>query len=155
MFEWLGYRDFFIDIACNARRSGLVHVSTVSAGEQIVAANFALTFHGNYDYVLAGYDDGETAACSPGTIHLQELMRYCTERNFKTFDFNIGDEPYKHEWFDTEVKLFDHVVPMTLRGWGAMALMRSLRMLKRFIKHHPSIWPAIRRARSIVGGLRR
>ncbi len=105
MFEWPGYRDFFLDMASDPRRQTLVHVSSISVGSTIVAASFGLTLHGNYDYVLAGYAMGEFEAASPGTIHLQELMRYFIERGFTTFDFNIGDEPYKREWCDTETKI--------------------------------------------------
>jgi CelD/BcsL family acetyltransferase involved in cellulose biosynthesis len=154
MFEWPGYRDFYIDLATDPKRHGLVHVSNVSVGGTIVAASFGLTMHGNYDYVLAGYSMGEMEACSPGTIHLQELMKLFLERGFTTFDFNIGDEPYKREWFDVETKMYDYLAPATLRGHVAAALMRVSREIKRFIKRNPSIWPVIRKARSLIGSLR-
>jgi CelD/BcsL family acetyltransferase involved in cellulose biosynthesis len=154
MFEWPGYRDFYIDLATDPKRRGLVHVSNVSVGGTIVAASFGLTMHGNYDYVLAGYSMGEMGACSPGTVHLQELMKLFLERGFTTFDFNIGDEPYKREWFDVETKMYDYVAPATLRGHAAAAMMRVSREIKRFIKRNPSIWPVIRKVRSLIGSLR-
>ena len=154
MFEWPGYRDFFLDLACDPQRRELVHVSRVSVGGAIVAASIGLTLHGNYDYVLAGYSTGEMEACSPGTVHLQELMRHFLERGFTTFDFNIGDEPYKREWFDVETKMYDYVAPATLRGWMAATVMRVSRVAKRFIKRNPSVWPMIRKARSLLGALR-
>jgi CelD/BcsL family acetyltransferase involved in cellulose biosynthesis len=154
MFEWPGYRDFYINLATNPRRHGLVHVSNVSVGGRIIAASFGLTMHGNYDYVLAGYSTGEMEACSPGAIHLQELMKLFLERGFTTFDFNIGDEPYKREWFDVETKMYDYMSAATLRGRAAAAMMRAWREIKRFVKHNPSIWPAIRKARSLIGSLR-
>jgi CelD/BcsL family acetyltransferase involved in cellulose biosynthesis len=154
MFEWPGYRDFYVDMATDPKRHGLVHVSNVSVGGTIVAASFGLTMHGNYDYVLAGYGIGEMGACSPGTVHLQELMKLFLERGFTTFDFNIGDEPYKREWFDVEAKMYDYVAPATLRGHVAASTMRISREIKRFIKRNPSIWPLIRKARSLIGSLR-
>jgi CelD/BcsL family acetyltransferase involved in cellulose biosynthesis len=154
MFEWPGYRDFYIDLATDPKRHGLVHVSNISVGGTIVAASFGLTMHRNYDYVLAGYSMGEMEACSPGTIHLQELMKLFLERGFTTFDFNIGDEPYKREWFDVETKMYDYVAPATLRGQAAAAMMRVSRAIKRFVKRNPSIWPVIRKARSLIGSLR-
>jgi CelD/BcsL family acetyltransferase involved in cellulose biosynthesis len=154
MFEWPGYRDLYIDLATDPKRHGLVHVSNVSVGGMIVAASFGLTMHGNYDYVLAGYSMGEMEACSPGTIHLQELMKLFLERGLTTFDFNIGDEPYKREWFDVETKMYDYVAAATLRGHAAAAMIRVSREIKRFIKRNPSIWPMIRKARSLIGSLR-
>lgn len=155
LFEKPGYRDFYRDLASDPKCRDLVHVSSVKMGSTIVATSFGLTFHGNYDYVLAGYTGGELESCSPGTIHLQELMRYFLERGFNTFDFNIGDAPYKREWCDLELKLYDHVAPVTLKGWSAAVVLKLARALKRFIKQNPSIWPMVRKARSLVGALRR
>jgi CelD/BcsL family acetyltransferase involved in cellulose biosynthesis len=147
LFERPGYRDFYLDLASDPKCRDFVHVSSVKIGSTIIAASFGLTFHGNYDYVLAGYSGGELESCSPGTIHLQELMRYFLERGFKTFDFNIGDAPYKREWCDLELKLYDHVAPITLKGWSVAVVMRLSRVLKRYIKRNPSIWPMVRKAR--------
>ncbi|HEY0224584.1 MAG TPA: GNAT family N-acetyltransferase [Pseudolabrys sp.] len=155
MFERPGYRDFFMDVASDPRRHGLVHVSSIKVGSAVAAASFGLTNHGNYDYVLAGYASGEMEACSPGTVHLQELMRHFIERGFKTFDFNIGDEPYKHEWCDTELKLYDYLSPATVLGWADATAMTMARRLKRFVKRNPSIWPLVRKARAAIGSLRR
>ena len=105
--------------------------------------------------VLAGYAMGEFEASSPGTIQLQELMKLFLERGFKTFDFNIGDEPYKREWCDTETKFYDYVSPVTAAGWTVATAMQVTRAAKRFIKRNPSIWPIIRKARSVLGSLRR
>jgi CelD/BcsL family acetyltransferase involved in cellulose biosynthesis len=155
MFERPGYRDFFLDLATDPRRQSLVHVSSVSVGPNIVAASLGLTFNGNYDYVIAGYQTGELEACSPGTVHLQELMQHFIERGFKTFDFNIGDEPYKREWCDYELKFYDYLSPATFAGWAAVVVITMSRMLKRFVKRNPSIWPVIRKARSLIGSFRR
>jgi CelD/BcsL family acetyltransferase involved in cellulose biosynthesis len=155
IFERPGYRDFYLDLASDPKCRELVHVSSVKVGSDIVAASFGLTFHDNYDYVLAGYRGGELEACSPGTVHLQELMRYFLERGFKTFDFNIGDAPYKREWCDLELKLYDYAAPRTLLGWSVAFAARAARGLKRFIKRSPSIWPLARKARSLIGSLRR
>lgn len=153
MFDRPGYREFFIDVASNPHCYGVVHTSSV--GSKIVATSLGLIFHGNYDYVLASYAGAEFARYSPGTIHLYELMRYSLEREFKTFDFNIGDEPYKREWFDVEVKLYDHVSPATLRGWMAATTLRSARVAKRFVKRNPRVWSLFRKARAMLGTLRR
>ena len=83
------------------------------------AANFGLMFRGRYYYILAGYDDGELARFGPGAIQLMDVMRYAIEHGCKLFDFTIGDEPYKREWCDIEIKLCDYVAPASLRGWLA------------------------------------
>jgi CelD/BcsL family acetyltransferase involved in cellulose biosynthesis len=86
---------------------------------------------------------------------MQELMQYFIERGFKTFDFNIGDEPYKREWCDVEIKLYDHLGPATFAGWIAAIATKAYRVHLRLIKRNESIWPVIRRVRSWLGILRR
>ena len=83
------------------------------------AANFGLMFRGRYYYILAGYDDGELARFGPGAVQLMDVMRYAIEHGCKLFDFTIGDEPYKREWCDIEIRLCDYVSPASLRGWLA------------------------------------
>ncbi|MEI9805489.1 MAG: GNAT family N-acetyltransferase [Pseudolabrys sp.] len=122
IFEFPGYRDFFLEIAS---RQDLVHVSSITIDDKIIAASFGLTFHGNYDYVVAGYDNIEFEAFSPGAIHLQELIRHFLEHGFKTFDFNIGDEPYKRRWFDLELMLYDYLAPASSVGVLAAASIRA------------------------------
>jgi CelD/BcsL family acetyltransferase involved in cellulose biosynthesis len=152
LFEKPGYRDFHMELATKCR--GLVHVSSVKVGLTIVAASFGLMFHGNYDYMLAGYATGELEACSPGTIHLQALMRHFLERGFKTFDFNIGDAPYKREWYDLELKLYDYAAPGSVQGWLAAAVTSGLRQLKGYVKRHPWLYPMVVKTRAAVGRLR-
>jgi CelD/BcsL family acetyltransferase involved in cellulose biosynthesis len=155
MFERPGYRDFFLDVATGAQSARLTHLSCIQVGNVIAAANFGLVFRGNYNYLLAGYDDGELARFGPGSIQLLEIMRYAIEQGIKVFDFTIGDEPYKREWCDTELHLYDYVAPATMRGLAVAAPMLAKRVLKRHIRQSPRIWAAVRKARKLASSLRR
>ena len=155
MFEWPGYRDFFVEMASRPQSRGLTHVSRFDVGSVTAAANYGLMFRGRYYYILAGYDDGELARFGPGSAQLMDLMRYSIEAGIKQFDFTIGDEPYKREWCDVEVKLFDQVSPASLRGWVIAGPMMGLRLFKRWVKRTPAVWSAVRKARAILGSLRR
>lgn len=154
MFEWPGYRDFFIDLANGAQSGRLVHVSRFEVGSAIAAANFGLTFRGRYYYILAGYDDGELARFGPGTAQLQDLLQYSFQHGIEQFDFTIGDEPYKREWCDVETKLYDQVSPATWRGWLAAGPLIVLRLVKRWVKRNPKVWSVVRKLRARLGSLR-
>ena len=52
----------------------------------------------------------------PGSLQLLQMLQYSIERGLKVFDFTIGDEPYKREWSDIEMRLYDHVSFATPRG---------------------------------------
>jgi CelD/BcsL family acetyltransferase involved in cellulose biosynthesis len=148
MFEWPGYREFFHDMGNHPR---LVHVCRLDVGTKTVAANFGLTFRDTYYYVLAGYDDGELAKFGPGMALLHDLLRYSIEAGLKIFDFTIGDEPYKREWFDAETRLYDCVTPATWRGSLVAMPLAAVRRVKRRIKQDATLWARVRKLRTLVG----
>jgi CelD/BcsL family acetyltransferase involved in cellulose biosynthesis len=152
MFELPGYRDFFLDLATG---SSLAHLSRVDVGDDVAAANFGLVFRGTYIYFLAGYNDGEVGRFGPGAFQLMEMLRYSIERGLKVFDFTIGDEPYKHDWCDAEMRLYEFVSPATLRGWLVVTPAMAMRSLKRHVRQTPAIWAIVRKARMWAGSLRR
>jgi CelD/BcsL family acetyltransferase involved in cellulose biosynthesis len=79
------------------------------------------------------------------------LLRHAIECGLARFDFTVGDEPYKRDWSDLELKLFDYVAAVTLRGVAMMAMTRAYRSTKRFIKQSPILWPAFSKARAFTG----
>ena len=69
MFEWPGYRDFFLDMATGAQSARLTHVSRLDVGAEVAAANFGLMFRGTYIYcsrdtTTANWDALGLARCS-------------------------------------------------------------------------------------------
>lgn len=153
MFARPGWREFFLDVAVNPATRHLVHVSRIRIGEHCAAANLGLTFGGAYYHMLASYDDGELSRYGPGALHLRELLAYAIGRGLRRFDFTIGDEPYKREWSDSAVTLWDYRTVATLRGWPAFCRAALLRPLKRFIKQTPWAWRVVSHARALRGRL--
>ena len=151
IFARPGHREFYLDLATSAQTPGLVHVSRLEIGSTFAAVNLGLEFRGGYSHVLASYDDGTLARFGPGAAHLHELMRYALERGCTYFDFTIGDEPYKRDWCDVELKLYDHVAAATTRGRAAAALLDAARALKRRIKQSSLLWPLVIRLRAAFG----
>ena len=130
----------------------LFHISRIEVGETWVAANFAIVFGDCYYHVLASYD--ETAAMShygPGALHLRELLAHAIKLGLRRFDFTIGDEPYKQEWSDSSLELFDYSTAATWRGWPSSLLSHGRRRIKRFIKQTPIAWRLVSFIRSALG----
>lgn len=151
LFAKPGHSEFFREIAANR---DMVHISRLDVGAVKAACNLGLIFRGCYSHVLASYDAGEVSKYGPGAAHLHDLMAYAIERKCNVFDFTIGDERYKRDWSDTELKLFDHVSAATLRGWPAVLASVGFTKLKRFIKQTPAVWDAFQKARAFVGSLK-
>jgi CelD/BcsL family acetyltransferase involved in cellulose biosynthesis len=152
LFARPGYPEFYRDLAI-ARRD-LVHVSRLDVGSVPAAVNYGLTFRGCYYHVLASYTDHELSKFGPGAAHLHDLMGYAIGHGCNKFDFTIGDERYKRDWCDTELKLFDRVVIATARGALVAGPLLAARTVKRWIKQTPMVWNAYTRARSLLGLLR-
>ncbi len=148
LFARPGFADFFRAVAADA----VVHVSRLDVGEVVAAANLGLIFRGRYYHVLASYENGPTARFGPGVAHLRCLMRYAIEQGCNLFDFTIGDEPYKREWSDTEMALYDHHSAVTWRGWFVSLLTAVLARVKRTIKQTPALWKLFTRLRARLAG---
>jgi CelD/BcsL family acetyltransferase involved in cellulose biosynthesis len=155
IFAKPGYREFFREVATDPRTRHLVHVSRLDTGDTFAAINLGLIFRDHYYHVLASYDGGEVSKFGPGAAHLHDLLRHAIERKCSVFDFTIGDERYKRDWSDIQLKLFDHAAAVTPRGWPVVVGSRALGALKRCIKQTPAIWKAYSAARAFIGSLRK
>jgi CelD/BcsL family acetyltransferase involved in cellulose biosynthesis len=152
LFARPGYRAFWTDVATTLR--GIIHVSRLDVGSTIAATSLGLTHRGCYYLVLSSYHDGEVMRFGPGRAHLHELLRHAIEHGIRDFDFTIGDESYKRDWADIEVRLYDHLQAATLRGAVVVAMIGAFRRTKRLIKTTPALWRAYSKAREIARFLR-
>jgi CelD/BcsL family acetyltransferase involved in cellulose biosynthesis len=155
IFARPGYREFVFDVAADPDMRELVHVGRMDVGSAIAATSLGLTFRGCYYLMFSSYQDGDLARFGPGRAHLHELLRHAMERGFGRFDFTIGDEAYKREWSDIELKLYDHLAANTVRGWAVVVTIAAFRKTKRFIKQTPPLWRAFSKARALAGWLSR
>ena len=147
-----GYREFFLDLAADPSLSGLIHVGRMTVGATIAATSFGLIHRGCYCLMLSSYDDGELARFGPGRAYLHELLRRAIGRGLGYFDFTVGDESYKREWSDLELRLYDHTAAATMRGLPVAAATAAYRRAKRLIKQTPALWNAFSKARNFIGG---
>lgn len=154
LFARPGYKDFYRDLATGERTRTLVHMSRLDVGQHPAAVNLGLTFGDRYYHLLASYDDGDASRFGAGMAHLHDLMRYAIENGYRVFDFTIGDEPYKRDWCDGAMPLYDHVAPVTWRGGAVYLPLITLHWLKRRIKQTPLLWRAFSTARVVAGRLR-
>ncbi len=148
IFARAGYREFFLDVATDHNVGALTHVSRLDVGATSAAVNLGLTFRDSYYLVLSSYHDGELSRFGPGRAHLHELLRHAIDHGFSRFDFTVGDEGYKRDWCDTELKLYDYLAAATVRGLVVVAMTSVYRRTKRFIKQTPALWSAFSKLRA-------
>ena len=155
LFAKLGYAEFYRALASNPATRHLVHVSRLDIGAIPAAVNLGLIYRGCYYHLLASYDEGDVSRFGPGAAHLHELMREAIGRGLRVFDFTIGDERYKRDWCDTELKLYDYIAGASWRGVLVAVPLIAAKRLKRWIKQTPAVWSAFGAARAFVGSLAR
>lgn len=155
LFAKPGVRDFFLDLSLRPESAGFVHVSRFDVGDILAAANLGVLHRGRYYHILASYDDGPAARFGPGAAHLRALMEHAIASGCTVFDFTIGDEPYKLDWSDTLVRLFDYRAAVTAGGALALLPMQAAARAKRFIKQSPVLWKLATRVRTALGRLRK
>ncbi len=155
LFGKPGYAELYRALATDPATRHLVHVSRLDVGATAAAINLALTYRDCYYHLLASYDDGEVSRFGPGAAHLHDLLQQALDRGFHVFDFTIGDERYKRDWCDTELKLYDHIAAATWRGALVAMPMLAAQRLKRWIKQTPVLWNAFSAGRAFVGSLAR
>jgi CelD/BcsL family acetyltransferase involved in cellulose biosynthesis len=154
-FDRPGHRDFYLSVAADPDMAGIIHVCRLEVGGVVAATSLGLRFGGCYYLILSSYRDGELSRYGTGRVHLRELLRTAIERGFTLFDFTVGDEAYKAEWCDVELRLYDLLSARSLIGVATVSGILAYRRTKRLIKQTPVLWAAYLRARSLAGAARR
>ena len=148
MFTRDGYPEFYQAIVTDLRLRDVVHISRLDVGSEPAATGLGLKFKSCYYLVLSSYQDGAMAKNSPGRAHIHEILRYAIERKMQTFDFTIGDEPYKRDWCDIKLRLFSYCESGTT--WGNSIVAARTIIHRADISYNP-----MPRVKSVVARARR
>lgn len=97
--------EFHKNIIINTINKGLLHFSSLKAGDKILSYHLGFTFTERYYYYMPVIDP-EFENLSPGKIHLFKLMEYAINNGFTVFDHLRGDENYKTGWTSNAQKLY-------------------------------------------------
>jgi CelD/BcsL family acetyltransferase involved in cellulose biosynthesis len=148
LFSKPGVPEFFLELAKTA--PDLVHISELKIGSSCAAANLGLRHNACYYHILASHGDGPATRFGPGALHLREIIRFAIEDGCETFDFTIGDEPYKFEWADQRSALYDHVSGAGFLGDLFARMLAIKGFAKRTIKNTPALWKAASLVRRLI-----
>jgi CelD/BcsL family acetyltransferase involved in cellulose biosynthesis len=79
---------------------------------------------------MPAYEGGTWSRYSPGRLLLEHLFEWCFANEIEVFDFGIGDEPYKLEFYDQILALYQRILPVTLPGYAYGAALRARQIAK-------------------------
>ncbi len=128
--------------------------STLSAGDNIVAAHFGLRCDGVLHYWFPGFDPA-FSRYSASRLLMEDLIAHLPGLQCQTLDLGPGGESYKDYFANAHLDvLTGHYERLTL-----MTFARSAhRGLRNFIKNHPLLYraarPLVQTFRGALGHLR-
>lgn len=158
-FRQMGIRDPFADKAVQAffkalygqalmERAPVCELRFLEVGgiiRSIVGKN--LTVNGPTAEFAAIADD-DMASASPGEFLFFEDIKRCCEAGYAVYSFGVGDEPYKRDWCDIELEIFDTVLPLSAKGRLFVALQSVRSSVASTIKRNPRLWRLAKRIRA-------
>lgn len=108
LFEDRAHRAFYRTLVDEAGDAGWLRFTEVRWNDRPIAFHFGFHHRGTYLWYKPAFEI-ELARRSPGEVLLRHLIRAADEEGAETFDFGLGDEPFKHR-FATRVP--------RVRTWG-------------------------------------
>lgn len=158
-YHELGVRDLFADPGhrrfvsrLTTRCPELTHLCCLRVGDRIAATHWGLLYRGHFYSLLPTYERGELAALSPGVELRLRLMARCCEEGVETFDFTLGDEPYKDRWCEVTLPVYQVLAPSSAWGRVVVQTQRARAQLKREVKNSPQLYGRALRLRKLLAG---
>jgi len=106
---------FFASVAGAGERATGCHVSDLSVGGRLAAAEVGFRCKGrHYGHVLA-YDNA-FVRFAPGTLQIEGTMRDCVDQGQICFDLQAPADAYKRNWADTECEVSDYAIALSVAG---------------------------------------
>lgn len=116
LFRNRSYADFYLLLA-RRHWADLCHLSMLTLDGNPVSVLLGTDFRGRLCHLMPAFQDGEFAPCSPGQLHLLDLVEWCGGNRRQILDFTWGDEGYKKNWANHNVTLYSYSSVRTSRGW--------------------------------------
>lgn len=140
------HRDFYRGMVGLPLGAFNLTCSALMINDFIVATHVGIVNENCFYYLMPANQSGEWQAYSAGRILLENLVSWSFESAIKTFDFTIGDEQYKKNWCDEEIKLFEYIEPVNYKGKCYVYFQVFIKKLK----NNPNLWELFRKARFLV-----
>ena len=102
LFNDPSQRDFYTRLTRTSDDAGWLRFTRLVWNGRAIAAHFGFHYRGSYLWYKPSFAI-ELARRSPGEVLLRQLLIAATREGAQTFDFGLGDEPFKRR-FSTHVR---------------------------------------------------
>ena len=135
---------FYDGLVRDGLASGNAILTALTSGDSIVAALLGIADGKHYAMVRLSTAGAEWKTCSPGRLVIEQTMKSLHAEGYRSFDFTIGDYPYKRRLGAMPLPLRELTLALSWRGLPHVALLRA----RALAKGNPAL---LRLARSIRG----
>jgi len=97
LFHDLRQQRFYREVTRIASPAGWLRFTRVACNGQAIAYHFGFAYHGAFMWYKPAFAI-ELARHSPGEVLLRQLLLRAIEEGAHTFDFGLGDEPFKRRF---------------------------------------------------------
>ena len=105
-----------------------------------VAISGGIFYADIFTHLFTSIKDGTAREHLPRTLLLHYQIEEACRRGLHFFNMGSGDAPYKDEWCDIDVPLFDSAIAFDERGYLVTLPFMAGATFKRMIKKHPEAW---------------
>ncbi len=140
-FEKLGREDAMDDPAVHAFYHGLAEggdggmplISVLRLNGELVAIVFGMLRRDRFYMLAMTFVHGrpELEKCSPALVLVHRTMASLHAEGLRTYDFTIGDQPYKRTFGAVGAPLYEYLEPLTVKGRAWVAARRLRGRLRR------------------------
>jgi len=150
-----GVQDFYRQLSLEKGHDGVrpTGLHYYKCGDQILAVILSAPYRNTEFGLINSISDGPLRHYSPG-LHLLhcDIERLCNN-NTEVYDLGVGAHNYKDSWANFERRLFDTIIPTSLRGYIYAYGSKVILKIKRKIKNSKFLWSAFITCRARLSSL--
>lgn len=132
MFADTMVRDFYYGAGLKMCAEERLYLCRLSLDGRVIATHWGILFNKRLYWLMPSFDSAYRNL-SPGRLLMEDAIRWSCDNNVGCFDFCLGDEPYKRDWTDTQMRLHRFSRPLTFRG---AVFDQAYRRVRPFLKRH-------------------
>ena len=131
IFENNLVKDFYENSYLLGDSNFQVEFSTLSVNNELVASHWGFIEHDWFYYLLPTMAGKNWYKYSCGKLLNNYLIEQSISKGHKYFDFTIGDESYKKNWCNNEMKLFSYNTSGSFLGFIFLFYLNLIDSLKK------------------------
>ena len=125
---------FYRRMAIEGAQQGFARTECLTVSGEMVAVQFGLVQRGAHAMLMLGADIERFGRTSPGILMIESSVRAAIEDGDRSYDFTIGDHPYKQQFGAQAIPLYEWHRGRTLYGRAAVPAIMLMREAKRVLK---------------------